>query len=150
MRHWIHLGTRSYDKGWVYTVRFSSNFEPNSDSCDSFFWVRQNFSFVVHLLTCSVQGVTRVAIRWSDEFLTLLEILVAPREGIAQLKQSYEPTTINSVILSSLHLHENNVYPNLIRPGIGIAWSCCTVCIWFTKKNQHSYFFFPGLKQLFG
>ncbi len=26
------------------------------------------------------------------------EILVAPREGIAQLKQSYEPTALNSVL----------------------------------------------------
>ncbi len=35
------------------------------------------------------------------------EILVAPREDIAQLKQSYEPIALNSVFLCSLRLREN-------------------------------------------
>ncbi len=35
------------------------------------------------------------------------EILVAPREGMAQLKQSYEPTALNSVLFPSLRLRGN-------------------------------------------
>ncbi len=63
----------------AYTVRFSSDFEPNSDSCDCFL-SRAEFqlcraSFAVQC-SCSVQGkreaisLSRQAIGRSDEFLT--------------------------------------------------------------------------------
>ncbi len=100
----------------AYTVWFSSDFEPNSDSCDSFL-SRAEFqlcraSFAVQCL-CSVQGETRSdkplptgnrTVRWISD---MSEILVAPREGIAQLKQSYEPTALNSVLFPSLRLRGN-------------------------------------------
>ena len=40
----------------------------------------------------------------------MLEILVAPRDYIAQLKQSYEPIALNSVFFPSLRLRENRSF----------------------------------------
>ncbi len=80
------------------------------------FWVGTNFSFIVRRSSCSVRSVyrgkreaislSRQAIdgRWISD---MSEILVAPREGIAQLKQSYEPTALNSVLFPSLRLRGN-------------------------------------------
>lgn len=60
--------------GRAYTVQFSFNFEPNSNSCNSFLSQRLNFSFVVCVLMCSV---------WqSDGRMNFWQILIAPREGI--------------------------------------------------------------------
>ncbi len=101
----------------AYTVWFSSDFEPNSDSCDCFL-SRAEFqlcraSFVVQC-SFSVQGETRSdkslptgnrTVGWISD---MSEILVAPREGIAQLKQSYEPTALNSVLFPSLRLRGNS------------------------------------------
>ncbi len=99
----------------AYTVRFSSDFEPNSDSCDSFL-SRAEFqlcraSFAVQC-SCSVQGETRSdkslptnrTVGWISD---MSEILVAPGEGIAQLKQRYEPTALNAVLFPSLRLRGN-------------------------------------------
>ncbi len=90
-------------------MRFSSDLKPNSDSCDCFL-SRAEFQlcralFVVQC-SCSVQGETRSdkslptgnrTVGWISD---MSEILVAPREGITQLKQSYEATALNSVLFS--------------------------------------------------